>query len=127
VSRFLRLIVLLPAVAASACGAPTHAQKASAPRPVLVVEAHYAPRKQERVLPGIVKARYESDLAFRVAGKISRRLVDAGALVKRGEPLALLDESDLRLQAEQAEAEQASAKSGLEQAEAELQRIDALH
>ena len=33
----------------------------------------------DRVLPGIVKARIESDLAFRVSGKIAERLVDAGA------------------------------------------------
>ena len=123
----LALLALLPAIAAGACNAPTQAQKAPPPRPVLVVEAHYAPRAQERILPGIVKARYESDLGFRLAGKIARRLVDAGALVKRGDPLALLDDADLHLQMEQAEAEQASAKSALDQAQAELQRVDTLH
>jgi RND family efflux transporter MFP subunit len=125
--RSITLAALLPLVAVAACSAPTQAQKEALPRPVLVTQAHYAPRAQVRVLPGIVKARYESDLGFRVAGKIVKRLVDAGAQVKRGDALALLDDTDLRLQAEQAEAEQASAKSALGQADAELQRIDTLH
>jgi RND family efflux transporter MFP subunit len=126
-TRAIAFLALVPALALAACNAPTQAEKETPARPVLVVEAHYAPRATQRVLPGIVKARYESDLAFRVAGKIAKRLVDAGAMVKRGDALALLDDSDLRLQVEQAEAEQASAKSALEQADAELQRVDTLH
>ena len=46
---------------------------------MLVAEAHYAPREQAQVLAGVVKARVESDLAFRIAGKIATRLVDMGA------------------------------------------------
>jgi len=126
-TRAAALLVLLPAMALAACNAQKQAEKNTPPRPVLVVEAHYAPRATERVLPGIVKARYESDVAFRVSGKIARRMVDAGALVKRGDVLALLDDADLRLQLEQAEAEQASARSALDQAAAESQRIDTLH
>ena len=38
-------------------------------RPVLVAEAHYAPREQAQVLAGVIKARIESDLAFRIAGE----------------------------------------------------------
>ena len=34
-------------------------------------------------LPGVLKARIESDLSFRVAGRIERRLVDVGAIVKK--------------------------------------------
>ena len=36
---------------------------------------------------GVVRARVESDLGFRVAGKIAQRLVDAGQSVRRGQPL----------------------------------------
>jgi RND family efflux transporter MFP subunit len=93
---------------------------------VLVAEAHYAPREQAQVLSGVVKARIESDLAFRVAGKIAVRLVDTGAFVKEGEALARLDETDFRLQLEEAEAEQASANASLTQAEAEERRLTTL-
>jgi RND family efflux transporter MFP subunit len=120
------LAALAAALLLSGCN-PTHeAAREAPPRPVLVVEAHYAPREQAQVLSGVVKARTESDLAFRVAGKMATRLVDAGALVKAGEALAHLDETDFRLQLEEAQAEQASANAALSQAEAEERRLATL-
>lgn len=44
-----------------------------------------------------IRARTESRLGFRVSGKMTRRLVDVGAPVKRGQLLAQLDPQDLRL------------------------------
>jgi len=44
---------------------------------------------------GIVKARVESMLGFRVPGKITERLVEAGQFVKRGQALFRLDRTDL--------------------------------
>ena len=95
-------------------------------RPVLVAEAHYAPREQAQVLAGVVKARIESDLAFRIAGKMAMRLVDTGAIVHEGDALARLDDADFRLELEEAEAEQNSAKAALVQAEAEERRLTTL-
>ena len=80
----------------AACDAPKQASRQAPPRPVLVAQIHYVPREREQVLPGVVKARIESDLAFRVAGKMAQRLVDAGAQVRRGDPLARLDETDFQ-------------------------------
>jgi RND family efflux transporter MFP subunit len=92
----------------------------------LAVTVHYEPRERAQALPGTVKARTESDLAFRVGGRIEHRFVDAGAFVHKGEALATLDDSDFKLQLEQAEAEQASAQSALAEAEAQRKRITAL-
>jgi len=44
-------------------------------------------------------------MGFRVPGKVAKRLVEVGQTVDVGQPLATLDEVDLKLQAEQAEAE----------------------
>ncbi len=110
----------------AACNQTREAAMAPPPRPVLVAEAHYAPREQARVLAGVVKARTESDLAFRIAGKMATRLVDTGAVVHEGEALARLDDTDFRLQLEEAEAEQSSAKAALTQAEAEERRLTTL-
>src|SRR4051812_10356924 len=44
---------------------------------------------------GIVAARVQSDLGFRVSGKVVERLVDAGQAVKRGQPLMRMDPVDL--------------------------------
>ncbi|WP_183360310.1 efflux RND transporter periplasmic adaptor subunit [Geomonas limicola] len=46
---------------------------------------------------GVIHARTESDLGFRVPGKIIEKLVKAGEHVKRGQALMQLDPTDLRL------------------------------
>ena len=120
------LLALGAALLVSACDQKTQASREAPARPVLVAEAHYAPREQAQVLAGVVKARTESDLAFRIAGKMAARLVDMGALVHEGDALARLDETDFRLQLEEAQAEQSSAKAALVQAEAEERRLTTL-
>jgi RND family efflux transporter MFP subunit len=51
----------------------------------------------ERGFTGIIGARVQSNLGFRVAGKIVERLVNVGQQVKAGQPLMRIDETDLRL------------------------------
>ncbi|MDB5687072.1 MAG: efflux transporter, family, subunit [Rhizorhabdus sp.] len=48
----------------------------------------------ERGFTGIVSARVQSDLGFRVTGKVIERLVDAGQTVRRGQPLMRIDATD---------------------------------
>ena len=55
-------------------------------------------------------------MGFRVPGKVAKRLVEVGQTVDVGQPLATLDEVDLKLQAEQAEAEFSAATGVLAQA-----------
>jgi RND family efflux transporter MFP subunit len=50
-----------------------------------------------RSFTGTVAARVQSDLGFRVSGKVLERLVSSGQRVRRGQPLMRLDEVDLRL------------------------------
>ena len=45
---------------------------------------------EDRQAVGEIKPRHESDLSFRVAGKVLARLVDVGASVKKGDTLATL-------------------------------------
>jgi len=65
-----------------------------------------------RTFTGIVEARVQSDLGFRVAGKILERSVDVGQRVKKGQILMRLDSVDLKLSfaAQQANVEAARAK-----------------
>ena len=53
-----------------------------------------------RSFTGVVAARVQSDLGFRVSGKVLQRLVDAGQTVKRGQPLMRIDPVDLKLAAQ---------------------------
>src|SRR5882762_1977418 len=85
-------------------------------RPVLVATVHYEAETPERSFVGTVRPRIETDMGFRVAGKVAKRLVEVGQRVDAGQPLAVLDEVDLRLQAEQAEAEYRAATGVVAQA-----------
>lgn len=69
---------------------------------------------------GDVRARHETVAGFRVAGKIVERLVDVGAPVTPGQPLARLDATDLALRAGEATAQR-------EQADADTKRYRVLH
>jgi RND family efflux transporter MFP subunit len=94
------------------------AQHVAPVRPVLVASVHYEAQARDRSFVGTVRPRIESDLGFRVGGKVLKRLVEVGAMVTPGTPLATLDEIDLKLQAEQAEAELRAATGVLAQASA---------
>jgi RND family efflux transporter MFP subunit len=92
------------------------AQHAAPVRPVLVAGVHYEAQARDRTFVGTIRPRIESELGFRVTGKVSKRLVEIGALVDAGQPLATLDEVDLKLQADQADAEFNAATGVLAQA-----------
>ncbi|CAO3357763.1 efflux RND transporter periplasmic adaptor subunit [Azospirillum palustre] len=51
----------------------------------------------DRGFTGVVGARVQSNLGFRVPGKIIERLATVGQPVKAGQPLLRIDETDLRL------------------------------
>src|SRR5947199_744140 len=109
------------AVALAGCN-EIAAQKAEPGRPVLVATVHYEPESPARSFVGTIKPRIETDMGFRVPGKVAKRLVEVGQTVDVGQPLATLDEVDLKLQAEQAEAEFRAATGVLTQAAASEQR-----
>ncbi|OIR15584.1 multidrug resistance protein MdtA precursor [mine drainage metagenome] len=97
------LILTLPVVL-MACGKEA-AQPAEAERPAstIVVGAEAADRGN--VYSGEVRARYETVLGFRIGGKIVERLVDTGAVVRKGQVLARLDAADTGLQESAANAQ----------------------
>lgn len=113
----------LVAVALAACSeSKSEVKDEPAARPVLATQVRYEPAVRERSLVATVRPRIESALGFRVAGKVARRLVDVGDTVKAGQVLGTLDEVDLRLQLDQAEAELHAAQGNQMQAQADLKR-----
>lgn len=90
----LASIVILPA-ALAACG-----KKEEDPRtqpPLVRVSTPALASSATREFTGIVAARVQSDLGFRVGGKVVQRLVNAGEVVRRGQPLMRIDNTDLAL------------------------------
>lgn len=72
-----------------------------------------------REFTGIVAARVESDLGFRVGGKVVARLVDAGQSVRRGQPLMRIDSTDYTLATQAAAGTVAAARARAMQASAD--------
>lgn len=72
---------------------------------------------------GEVRARYETDLAFRVGGRVTRRLVETGATVAAGQTLATLDPADYALAARAARAQLAAAEAEAKLAHEDLKRF----
>ena len=119
-SRYFKVLALLAFVAALVFAARSEksAPQAGNARPVLVARVHYESQTLDRRFIGSIRPRVETDMGFRVAGKVAKRLVEVGEVVEIGQPLATLDEVDLKLQVEQAEAEQRAATGVLAQAAA---------
>jgi len=95
-------------------------------RPVALAQVAAGAGTETAVFAGEVKPRYESDLAFRIGGKLVARSVDAGTRVKKGQVLARLDPADVGLQADAATAQVAAAKTEYEFAKAEYERYRGL-
>jgi RND family efflux transporter MFP subunit len=64
-----------------------------------------------RSFTGTVAARVQSDLGFRVSGKVLERRVDTGQTVKRGQLLMRIDPADLKLAAQAQRQAVAAAKA----------------
>lgn len=75
---------------------------------------------------GEIRARYESQLGFRTAGKIVARMVEVGSHVKRGQPLFQLDPTQETLQVAAAGAEADAARSRVAQARVDVKRTEQL-
>lgn len=75
-----------------------------------------------REFSGVVSARVESSLAFRVGGKVVARLVNAGQAVRRGQPLMRMDPADYSLAATGAAGAVEAARARAVQAGAEEAR-----
>ena len=105
------VVALLIPIGAALRVKPKPDEKVFAALPVvrtMIVSASHASGTK---LTGVVHARYESALGFRVSGKIAERLVDAGDHVRKGQPLLRLDPTDLTLALKAAHATVESARA----------------
>ncbi|ANC02122.1 efflux RND transporter periplasmic adaptor subunit [Pseudomonas putida] len=107
----------------TACG--QEAAAPAAPRPALVIQPQPTGASADSY-PGEVRARFEPELAFRIGGKVSKRLVEEGQRVKADQPLAELDPQDVHLQLEANRAQMAAAEANLSLVRAERDRYQKL-
>ena len=90
-------VVGLLSFALAACSDATSSVDPRTQNPLVRVETVVPSVQAERSFTGVVAARVQSDLGFRVPGKVLERLVDTGQAVERGQPLMRIDPTDLRL------------------------------
>jgi RND family efflux transporter MFP subunit len=123
-AAILGVIALAPMLAA--CADPAASATVTPTRAVQVLRVDFASEDTNREFAGVVRARYETDLGFRVAGKIVTRVVNVGDRVRAGDAVARLDQRDLQLQVESTDAELTAAVSNLAQAASDELRYENL-
>lgn len=115
------LVALAIPLALSGCGD----EKGETPRAetfVRTIVAEKTPYARTITLTGEISARTVSDLSFRVSGRIIERNADVGSQVKAGDVLARLDAEEQQADLASAEATVRSAESLVDQRQATLRR-----
>lgn len=95
-------------------------------RPVLSIEVKAEDQENLGRFAGTIQARYESNLGFRVPGRIARRAVDVGAEVEKGALLAVLDPTDQQNQLRAAQGDLARVQAQYINAQANARRQQSL-
>ena len=112
-------LVLLSLVA---CESEKPTESKAEIRPVRAQQIQLKKLSKPTSYSGEVKARYVTDLAFRVAGKLVERKVDIGTVVKKGQLLARIDPTDYKLSVVSSKAQMNSAQADVQKASADLER-----
>lgn len=110
-TSFTRSVGILGLMAGALAGCGRSDADPRTASPLVRIAAAGAAEGTNREFTGIVGARVQSDLGFRVAGKVVARLVDAGQAVRRGQPLMRIDPVDYRLAAQAAAGTVAAARA----------------
>ncbi|NBF01638.1 efflux RND transporter periplasmic adaptor subunit [Pseudomonas sp. Fl5BN2] len=118
----MKRLPLLLCASALLLGCSKEAPAPAPVRPVLSIEA--SPQSQESLgrFAGNIQARYETNLGFRVPGRIANRSVDVGAEVGPGALLATLDPTDQQNQLRAAQGDLAKVEAQWINAQANARR-----
>ncbi len=109
--------LIVAALGLAGCSQEKAAPVAEVIRPVKVVEIGEAQTTRQLDYSGSVRARTDMNLGFRIAGKVTERLVDIGQHVNTGDVLARVDPSDYELSVK-------SAQASLDAAERQVETVD---
>jgi RND family efflux transporter MFP subunit len=119
-TTFRSLTLISAAVVLSACSKPVPTDEPI--RAVKVVTVGVGSMQAGYDFAGEVRARVESRLGFRVAGKMIKRQAEVGQRVKAGQVLAQLDPQDYKLSADAARAQVSAAQTNRDLAAADYKR-----
>jgi RND family efflux transporter MFP subunit len=91
--RYSTLVITALVVGLAGCSHKRELDPRTEPELVRVVEVGLS-SGTDPAYTGVVSARVESDLGFRVPGKVTKRLVDTGQFVRAGQLLMTIDRTD---------------------------------
>ena len=123
-NRYL-LIFLLPGLFLAGCDRQTAAPEPDI-RPVRAEQLAWGTAAERIRYAGEIRARHETDLAFRVGGRVQSRKVEVGSQVMAGQIIATLDPSDYALAARAARSQLAAAEAEAKLADEDLKRFTEL-
>lgn len=123
-ANFAFLIVLAAAGGLAGCREEQAVSEPVRPVKAMVVQTPLSERAV--TYSGVIAPRIEASLGFRVSGKIVERLVSVGDTVKKGQIVAKLDQTDLKLAENSASVAVTSAKTRLAVTTDALKRAQAL-
>lgn len=114
-------------LALAVAGCQEEQRSAEPPRPVRTVIAKPAAISEEVAQTGEIQANVETDLGFRIGGRVATRAAEVGMSVAKGQVLATLDPNDAQNEVLTAEAEVKSAEAAEGLARSELDRQRTLY
>jgi membrane fusion protein, multidrug efflux system len=120
------VVIALGAFVLMACKPPAAAVGTEVIRPVKTMTVGDVSGQPGASFSAEIKPRVESQLAFRVGGKVVERLVEIGQRVRKNQPLMRLDPADLQLSSNAAQAQVAAAQANADVAQAALKRAQDL-
>lgn len=120
--RSIRLGILIGAATTALMACERKSETVAGAFPVHVITAQPGAESAGLVFSGTLAPRVESQLAFRVPGRVVERVVDAGAAVAKGDVLARLDDTPFRLAEQEASADLAEAQATLARVRRDVER-----
>ena len=87
-------LILISSIALALAGCKKQEQDPRIQPPLVRLATVHSASASNQFFTGVVTARVQSDLGFRVSGKVIRRYVDTGQVVRKGQPLMQIDITD---------------------------------
>lgn len=119
----VNVVAVLTSLMLAGCNAEADVPSATRPQAVETITVKLEPSGRTWSYVGTIKPRYQSDLSFRIGGKIIERSVEVGNWTKTGDVIARVDPKDFELALAAQAAELAAAKVSRDESQASLERF----
>jgi RND family efflux transporter MFP subunit len=127
INTFSLLLAAISAAGLSGCPGEAPKPPKEVIRPVRTIKVFSLGGDRPRRFSGVTQAGMESKLSFKVAGTVQAKRVKVGQAVKKDQLLAELDDKDLRLEVQRAQASHAQARAQMVNARAAYDRTRKLY